>query len=292
MTDALSSLLNISVIVFAISSMFGVGLGHTLSEVLGPLRRIRPVLLALVANFVVMPLFAILVLEAFSLPEPHAIGIFLVATAAGAPFLIKLAQAAESDVALSAALLMLLLPITVIYMPLMVPLVVPEADVSMTAIALPLSLTMLLPLLIGLLIRNRSELWPARLGPGMSRLSTISLVVLIATTVLTNFDRLREVLFTTSILAAFLVIGGAFVIGYLLGVDRSTREVLALGTAQRNIAAATVVATQAVGEPETVVIVIAASLIGFVILFPMAGWLRKRSRNEGQAWAKANGPTS
>lgn len=89
--------------------------------------------------------------------------------------------------------------------------------------------------------------------------------------------------FTISLLAAVLVIGGAFVIGYLLAFDRPSSVVLGLGTAQRNIAAAAVVATQAVDDPDTMVMVIATSLAGFAILFPIAAWLRRYQRTE--RWA-------
>ena len=281
MTDVLSWLLDASVVVFAGASMLAVGFGHTVREVLGPLRNLRGVIRALLANFVLVPLLALVVLWILSLPEPHAIGIFLIATAAGAPFLIKLAEAAESDVALSATLLVLLLPATIVYMPIVLPLALPDAPVSVLAIALPLVLTMLLPLAVGLLIRERAEQWAKRLQPSMGRISTVALAVLILVTILANLGGILDVLFTTAILAALLVIGGAFVIGYLLGMDRASREVLGLGTSQRNIAAATVVATQAVDDPDTVVMVVVASLAGFAVLFPVAAWLRRRSREEG-----------
>lgn len=38
-----------------------------------------------------------------------------------------------------------------------------------------------------------------------------------------------------------------------------------------------VVATQAVGDPDTVTMVVVTSLIAFVVLFPVAGMMRKRS---------------
>lgn len=277
MTAILFWLVDASVITFAVASMLSVGFGHTVAEVLGPLRNVPAVIRALLANFVLVPALAFLVLRVLPLPEPHAIGIFLIASAAGAPFLIKLAQAADSDIALSAALLVLLLPATIVYMPIVVPLALPEAPVSALAIAVPLVLTMLLPLAVGLLVRARSERWAGRLRPGTGRISTVSLGVLILAIVLANLPGIRDVLFTTAIVAAILVIGGAFLIGYLLGMDRPSREVLGLGTSQRNIAAATVVATQAVDHPDTVVMVIVASLVGFAILFPVAAWLRRRS---------------
>ena len=280
MTEIGSRLLDASVVVFAATSMLSVGFGHTVREIFGPLRNLRGVIRALLANFVLVPILAFLVVRLLPLSEPHEIGIFLIAAAAGAPFLIKLAEAAESDVALSATLLVLLLPATIVYMPLVVPLALPEADVSALAIAVPLVLTMLLPLAVGLFVRARSERSATRLQPATATISTGALVVLVLATILANLGGILDVLFSTAILAALLVIGGAFVIGYLLGMDRRSREVLGFGTSQRNIAAATVVATNAVDDPDTVVMVIVASLAGFAILFPVAAWLRKRSRAE------------
>ena len=81
---------------------------------------------------------------------------------------------------------MLLLPATVIYMPLVVPLAVPHATVSAWAIAQPLVLTMLGPLALGLLIKQRSETWAERLQPTLSTASSVALVVLMAGTMLAN----------------------------------------------------------------------------------------------------------
>lgn len=281
MTEFLAWVLSTAVTVFAVTSMLSVGFGHTVRQVIGPLRNVRGVIRALLANFLLVPLLALLVLRVLPLPEPHAIGICLIATAAGAPFLIKLAEAAESDVALSATLLVLLLPATIIYMPLVVPLALPDTAVSASSIAMPLLITMLLPLGAGLLVRYFSEKTATRLQPLAAKLSTLALIVLLLATILANLRGILAIILTTSILAALIVIGGAFVIGYLLGFDRESREVLGLGTSQRNIAAATVVATQAIGSTDTVVMVIVASLAGFAILFPVAAWLRKRS-GDGQ----------
>ena len=55
--------LNIAVLVFAVSSMLSVGLAHEWREILAPLRAVRPVLRALVANFVLVPLLAFVVLK-------------------------------------------------------------------------------------------------------------------------------------------------------------------------------------------------------------------------------------
>ena len=103
------------------------------------------------------------------------------------------------------------------------------------------------------------------------------------TTILTNFGRILNVFGTGAILAELLFIAGAFVIGYLLGMTgRGTREELGLATAQRNIAAATVVATQSFGDPDTLVMVVITSLVTMIVLFPLAGALRKRQEKQAQ----------
>ncbi len=278
MREALAGVLNIAVLVFAVSSMLGVGFGHDWREILGPLRQWRKVLRALAINFVLVPLLAYLVLQLVPMERPLAVGLFLVAAAAGAPFLVKLTQLADSDVALSTTLLVLLLPVTVVYMPAVVPLVLPDAEVKAMAIARPLVLTMLLPLVIGLATREYFANAAKRLQPLMGKLSTLALVALVAATLLTNLPEALVILRTPAILAALIVIGGAFLIGYGLGgPSRESKEVLGLATAQRNIAAATVVATQAVGDPDTISMVVVTSLAGFAILFPIAGWMRRHT---------------
>ena len=74
--------------------------------------------------------------------------------------------------------------------------------------------------------------------------------------------------------------------GYFIGgVDPDNREVIGLGTGQRNIAAATVVASQSIGNQQTVVMVIITSLIGLALLFPIARllWRRERQRHPDPA---------
>lgn len=94
--------------------MLSVGLAYRLRLIVGPLREARAVFRELVANFVLVPLLAVGIERMIPMDPPPALGLFLLAGSAGAPFLIKLASAARSDQALSAALLLLLVPVTVV----------------------------------------------------------------------------------------------------------------------------------------------------------------------------------
>jgi bile acid:Na+ symporter, BASS family len=277
MESFLSTLLNIAVLTFAVTSMLSVGFGHTIREIISPLRHPHGVIRALLANFVLVPLLAFGVARLLSLDRPLEIGLMLISMAAGAPFLVKLTEHAEHDVGLSATLLVLLLPATVVFMPVIVPLVVPSATVNAWSIAMPLLLTMLLPLGIGLFLRERSPAWAETLRPAMGRTSSIALVVLMAATLLVNVRGILNILGTGAIVGALLVISGAFLIGYALGGhDLEVRGVLGLATGQRNISAATVLATQGFDDPAILLMVVISSLVGLALLFPTARVLRRR----------------
>ena len=56
--EALSKVIPIAVLVFVVSSMLAVGLSLTVKQILAPLRDARLVTLALLANFVLMPISA------------------------------------------------------------------------------------------------------------------------------------------------------------------------------------------------------------------------------------------
>jgi predicted Na+-dependent transporter len=77
MTQAHNALLNLITLAFVVTSMLTMGLSLTIPQVLAPLRNGR--LLALLANFMFTCLIPV--------QEVLRIGIILLGTAAGAPFL-------------------------------------------------------------------------------------------------------------------------------------------------------------------------------------------------------------
>ena len=263
---------------FAVTSMLSVGLGYSARQILDPLRNRRGVLRAVVTNFVIVPLLAFTVVQALSLERAPATGLILIGSAAGAPFVVKLTKIARGDMAFSATLLVLLLIVTIFYMPLFVPLVVPDVTVNAFDIGISLTLTMLLPLAIGHLIEAYAPSLAHRLVPLMGKLSSFSLVTLIAATFILYLPAIMSI-GTRAILGAALLTGGAFISGYFL-INRSShrRSVMGLGTAQRNIAAATVVA-QTFTDSGVLVMVVVTSLVDLAILFPIA-WVLRRHKGE------------
>ena len=144
--DLKQAAISVSMMVFVVSSMLAMGLGLRVSEIVAPLRNWRRVTLALVANFVVMPFAALALARMLRLEQSMGIGLLLLGMAAGAPFLPKLAQISKGNLAFAVGLMVLLMVITVGYVPIVLPLLLPGVSVNPAQIAQSLVLLMLLPL--------------------------------------------------------------------------------------------------------------------------------------------------
>lgn len=282
MVDLLSKASTVAMLCFVVSSMLAMGAGLTVTQTVEPLRNVRLVMLALLANFILMPLGAFVLAKVLWLEEPFRVGLLLLGCAAGAPFLPKLAELARGNLAFAVGAMVLLMVITVGYLPVVLPLLLPGVTVHPWKIARSLILLMMLPLAAGLILRAFYESLAARVKPVLDRISNISLILLIVFITAANLSKVLEVFGTRGIFAGLLFIALGLGIGWLFGgPDNETRRVLALGTAQRNIAAALVVASQSFSDPKVVVMVIVVAIVGLIILMPVSRMLAKRA--PGQA---------
>src|SRR3982751_5541081 len=102
-----STLQNLFTFTFVLTSMLSMGLSLTVSQILQPLRNTRLVIMALAANFVVVPAVAFALSRIIPMNQSVQIGLLLMGTAAGAPFLPKLAQIAKANVAFAVGLMTL-----------------------------------------------------------------------------------------------------------------------------------------------------------------------------------------
>jgi len=275
--ELLSKVVPLAMLAFVVSSMLAVGVSLTVRQIMAPLRNGKLVSVALLANFVLMPLGALLIARLLRLDEPLGIALLLLGIAAGAPFLPKLAGLAKSDLAFAVGLMVLLMVLTVGYMPLVLPLLLEGVSVDPTKIALSLVLLMLLPLGAGLLVKARFSHVADRIRTPLNRISSLSLVLLIVLLLVTNIRNVFSLLGTRGILASILFILVGVAIGWLLGGPAfGTKGVLALGTAQRNIAAALVVGGKNFDDPYVLVMVVVVAVVGLLILMPLARVLGSR----------------
>ena len=273
---ALERAVPVATLVFVLSSMLAMGLGLKVAQITAPLRNLRLVSMSLLANFAVMPLGAILLARVLRLDEPLGVGLLLLGVAAGAPFLPKLAQIAKGDLAFAVALMVLLMVITVGYLPLVLPILSPGVSVNPAKIARSLVLLMLLPLAGALAVNAKLPAVAARAKPLFDRLSSLGLVLVVLLLVVVNFNDVLSLFGTRAILAGLLFIALGYVVGWALGGPGSdTRPVLGLGTAQRNIAAGLVVGSQSFSNPRVVVMVVVVAMVSLLILLPLSRLLAR-----------------
>jgi bile acid:Na+ symporter, BASS family len=275
--ELLSKAATVAMLSFVVTSMLAMGAGLTVSQISAPLRNARLVVLALLANFVLMPLAVLALAKVLWLDEPFGIGLLLLGCAAGAPFLPKLAELAKGNLAFAVGAMVLLMVVTVGYLPIVLPLLLPGVTVDPWNIARSLALLMLLPLAAGLALKARYEDLARGVKPVLDLISNISLILLVLLITAANIDKVLQVFGTRGILAGLLFIALGFGIGWLFGgPDGDTRRVMALGTSQRNIAAALVVASQSFSDPKVVVMVIVVAIVGLIILMPLSRALANR----------------
>jgi BASS family bile acid:Na+ symporter len=225
-----------------------------------------------------MPLAAFVIAKLLRLDQSLSAALLLLGTAAGAPFLPKLAAVAKGSLAFAVGLMVMLMTVTVGYMPLLLPLLLEGVSVDPSKIARSLVLLMLLPLVAGLAVKARYEVVAARVAPLLNRVSTLSLVLLIALLLATNIQNITDLFGTRGVSASILFLVVSFGAGWFLGGPGfDTKGVLALGTAQRNIAAALVVGGQNFSDPKVVVMVAVFAIVGLLVLMPLARAVANRS---------------
>lgn len=276
--ELFGAITQLSGLLFVVTSMLSMGLSLTMSQIIQPLSNLRLVVLALLANFVLVPLLAYGITRLIPLEQSLQIGLIVLATAAGAPFLPKLVQGAKGNVAFGVGLMVLLMIATIIYVPIVLPLLIKGVEVNPWDIAQSLIVLMLVPLAIGLLIKSHSPESAAQWQPVMNKISSLAILLLLVVGLGLNASNILSLISTGGLLALLIFIIGSLIIGMLLGGGNSAvRNVMGLGTAQRNVSAAIVVAAQNFSEGNTLVFILVASIFLLLILLPIAKRMGKRS---------------
>ena len=274
----LSTIAALTGLTFVVASMLGTGLSLTVAQIVQPLKNARLVILALLANFVLVPLLAFGITKVVPMDEALQVGLIVLATTAGAPFLVKEVQAAKGNLSLGVGLMFLLMVVTIFYVPIVLPLLLPGVEVNAWDIAKSLIVTMLIPIVLGLMFRSHSPEDAQQWAPLMNKVSGIALLIMLVTGLGLNVSNIIDLIGSRGFLALILFVVGSLLIGMVLGGrDPAVRSVLGLGTAQRNVAAAILVTTLNFGDTMTLPFVLVASIVLPLILIPTARVLGKRN---------------
>lgn len=265
------------VLAFVVSSVSSVGMSLSWQQILVPLRQFRLLALALLVNFVVVPVIAVALANGLSLDEPQSVGLILLGVAAGAPFVPKLIETARGDVALSVATMVLLMVGSLISLPLSLPVMLPGVAVNSAKIAQSLLFTMILPLGLGLVLKAIRPGWADSLRPPLNLISQVTLLISLTLICVSQFRGLQQLVVTWAIPACVALIVVSFGVGFAVGGPaRSSRVTMGFGTAGRNIPAALLVGAQNFEDPQVVLMIVLSALVSVVVFVPAAIFAARR----------------
>jgi len=283
MPEVLHIILDVSIAVFIAGALFTAGLEVTFEQVVTPLRNRSVVGRALLANVVLAPLLVYAMTILYPLERPYTIGVLLYGFASGAPYTPRLVSVAAGDVPSSIGLTMLMTVLTILYMPFILPFLVPGTAIGLWEIAKPLLLQMFVPLILGLGVRRFSDAAAAKVLRPANLVVNLSAVAFLVLAVALHHDELLATAGTGAVTFAVALTLGTFTLGYLLGTNgRKGKVTLGLVTTARNIGAAVTIAAANFGDDPRVLITIAVCMFAaFALAFPMAKLYstRRRSRD-------------
>lgn len=240
MTELLPVLLKITVVIFMAGNLLDLGLKLNLKEALTGLRDVRFVTLSLVWAFVLCPALAYLLGVVLPLNAPYAMGLLLLGLAPCAPLLPTMVDKAHGDVNYAATFMLLASAGTVIYMPIAVPLLVRGLTVSAWAVAKPMLVFVLVPLVVGVAIQLRSPSTGSFLQPLVKKITdwdTLLMLVVVVVTYGTGFiGAIGTYAIGAQIVFFSVTIAASYVLGF--GLPQRQRSVLSLGLGTRNCGAA------------------------------------------------------
>ena len=266
--------------------LLGVGLRLTLGAVMASLRRCRLALIVAV-NFIVVPALTVAVARAFGLGLEISIGMILLAAAPFAPVVPVFARLARADLALAAGLTTLFPALSAFLTPLVCELAlraVPGAGAvqfSAGGVLLTLLGTVVLPLGLGLGVNRCAPVFGQRILRPVEIFAESIGAVSLAFVTITEFRSILA-LGWMPLLAMTLVCEASLVMGWWMGgPERDARRVVGLGTSNRNIALAVLVAIQSFAGTPVVAAVVANGLLLILLgLLHVAWWRFGPSRSD------------
>lgn len=232
--------LQVSLVIFMAGNLLDMGLRLKLKEALEGLRNVRFVVLSVLWGFVLCPALGYALTKVIPLEQPYAIGMVLLGMVPCAPFLPTMTDRARGDLAYAAAFMLLASVVTVVYMPLAVPVLVKGLTASAWTIAKPLLLFLVVPLAIGMAIQCASMPVALRIEPFVRKTTGIATLVMLALCIVVYGKGFVGAVGTYAIGTQILFFSVAVIASYVLspGLKPGQKSVLSLGMATRNLGAA------------------------------------------------------
>jgi predicted Na+-dependent transporter len=273
-----SAALPICIVAFMVCNLVAVGLELEVRGALAPLANLRFVTVVMLLDWLLGPAFAWALATAMPLAQPYALGLILIGLAPAAPFLPMMVRRAGGDLAYAACFMMIAAVGTVIFMPIMLPILAPGLAVSAWTVARPLILLLLVPLVAGLAVRARAPTFAKYSHSVVKRLADAATVAMLAAIVVLYWRGFVDAIGSYAIAAQLIYAVGATLGSYRLsaGLTLAQRSVVSLGACTRNLGAALAPLLAVTADPRTTVMIALGVPITLVVTALAARWFQSR----------------
>lgn len=266
----------IKVVMFSVMLlMLGAGLTIEIKQIVELAKRIRLVVVGVLANFLVVPLIFYLCIAWLPISADIKIGMMLMASApiapmAPAPFVEK----AKGDVVYSVGLMLLVAVLSIVLTPLILSLSIPKSVGGVTLdpiqIVKTLLMVQLIPIGIGMAVRRTRPKWAEAMTKVIPRIGQIGLLVGVGLLFAQQASQMLSIGLFPYVVMPILVVLSLLVGDWMLiGEASDKRRSLAVSTAIRNVPLAFLIAGE--NFPDTVVapvvLVFSAFMMGLSIVY-------------------------
>lgn len=232
-------LLKISLAIFIAANLFGMGLRLNLQDAMKGLSNFRFVAYTFLWGFVLSPAIAYGITLIIPLQYPYAMGLILLGMSPCAPFLPMLLRE-KGDVGYTAAFMLMASTGTVIFMPLIVPVMVKGLSVSVWEISKPMITIILIPLVTGMLVLFYSKAKAIIIEPAVKKVTILFAITTLALSLVVFGDGLINIsgYYVVAALVCFFLILTTCTYWLGIGLQHDQKIVLSTGMTTRNLGAA------------------------------------------------------
>ena len=218
-------------LLFALLNLGMMGLGVRMPEVVAVFKNKKTLALIFVWGWVLGPALGLLIVWVLPLAEPYVICVLMGSLASCGPFIPPMVEKARGDMSFAGAFIPLVAIGTVVFMPLIVPLLVKGVTISAGALATRLVLFLLVPLVIGAAIRHYKETVATKILPAVRVLAKLSTLLMIVSCFVVYGRAMLDTAGSFALLSMtiYMVAKGLITYRFGFGLKQNQRSVMSLG---------------------------------------------------------------
>lgn len=265
--------------------MFGMGLTLTLADFKRVISLPKATAIGLINQLILLPLFGLLVVTVFPLSPALTVGLLLLAFCPGGSTSNMISYLAKADVALSVTLTAISSLVTVITIPIFMGLAINkfmgnEASLNVLGIILPMFAIAIVPVVIGMIIREKSHKTAKAIEKILAPFSIGFFVFIVAAAIYSNranfFTQLRQAAVPVLVLNVVMMIFG-YVSAKVFKVNTRQSFTIALETGIQNGTLAITIAASILHNNEMATPGAVYGLLMFFTVIPVVLLARKSS---------------